>query len=71
MLCASSADPLWRAIGDTHTHSGKPSRQAALGPSAPTDLPPFRIFEHGMGGSGFDVGHMPNPWSPTSCHRED
>lgn len=37
MLCASSADPPWRTIGDTHTHGRKASRQAAFGPSAPTD----------------------------------
>ena len=71
MLSASSSDPLWRAIGDTHTHGGKASRQAAFSSSAPTDLPPFRIFEHGMGGSGFDIWHMPNPRTPTSCHRKD
>jgi len=52
MLCANSTDALWRAIGDTHTHSGKAGLQAALRSWTLADLPPLPLFEHGMGGSG-------------------
>ena len=71
MLCAGSTDPLWWAIGDPHAHNREASRQATLCSSTPTDLPPLCLFEHGMSGPGFDVGHMPNPRSSTPRHRED
>lgn len=51
MLCAGRPDPLWRAIGDAHAHSGEAGGQAAVGSPAPTDPTPFRRFKYRMGGS--------------------
>ena len=60
MLCASSTNPLWRAIGDPHAHGGEAGRQSASGSPTPTDLPPLGFFEHGVGGRGSDIGHVPD-----------
>lgn len=70
-LCAGSTDPLWRAIGDAHPQGGEACGQAPLRSSAPTDLPPLRRLEHGMGGPRSDIGHMPDPQSSTPRHRKD
>lgn len=71
VLGSGGADPLRRAVRNAGTHCGKARYKPPLCSSAPADLTPLCIFEHGVCGAGFNVGHVPNTRSPTVRHRED
>lgn len=49
-----------RAVRNADAHCGKARNKPPLCSSAPTDLTPLCIFQHGVCGPGFNVGHVPN-----------
>src|SRR3546814_9751667 len=51
VLRARGADALRRAVGDADAHDGKARAQASLRSPTPTDLSPFCVVEHGVGGA--------------------
>jgi hypothetical protein len=71
VLRARRADALWRSISDADTNGGKARDQTPFRSPAPTDLTPFRTFEHRLGCKRLDVRHVPQTRPPTPCHWKD
>src|SRR3546814_145389 len=71
VLRARGADALRRAVGDADAHDGKARAQASLRSPTPTDLSPFCVVEHGVGGARCGVRNVVLTGTPASRHGED
>src|SRR3546814_3760652 len=71
-VCSSDlADALRRAVGDADAHDGKARAQASLRSPTPTDLSPFCVVEHGVGGARCGVRNVVLTGTLASRHGED
>lgn len=70
-LPAEIADALRRLVSYPHVHGNKARRELARCPTAPAPGLPLCAFEHFLGGTRRDVGHVALAWSSAASNRGD